>query len=134
MEDIGPALLLAQNVVARPYVEDNRVLGLRHVGKGEEIVFFQIGDDQLLTGEESLPRLGLEVLVKAQDHLGKTIVLIEEPPRPGVFLERNSRALYALVSNNLVEKRKRRRLDVLPAEIQNIHLQRCRLRRSRCLL
>ena len=71
--------------------------------------------------------LALKSVIERQDHLGEMIALVHETAGERVFLQSDAGALDALVGDDLVDQRERRRLNILPTEIEDIDIEGRRL-------
>ena len=80
MEDIDAAFLLAERGCAGADVHDQRVLGLRQIGDGEEIVGLEIGDDEASPSLQHLLGLGHDVAVLGNDGLDQVEGVADEAP------------------------------------------------------
>ena len=78
MDDVGAAILLAQAVVGRSGVEDERALVLGGVGDLEQRVGRQIGDQVAHALVEKRPRRGDRIVVRSELDVLDRKRLIEE--------------------------------------------------------
>ena len=69
MEHVGAAELLAERLVVRADIDDDRVLGLGQIGDGEQVLGLEIGDDEGIALGEDLLGLGHHVGVRRHDRL-----------------------------------------------------------------
>ena len=114
MEDVEAALLAAQRVVAQTDIEDDRVLRLRQIGDGEQVVRLEIGNDDGGAVFQDLLGLGGNVAVGRDDVLDEVVFLAEELTALVVILDGEPRPLQTVVGEYGVDERERNRLLILP--------------------
>ena len=122
VEHVGAAFLLAELGGAGTDVHDQRVLGLRQIGHGEQIGGLEIGDDEAFAIGEQLLGLGHHVGVVRDDRLDELEGMADEASGLIGLLEHQARALDALIGNRLFGVRERQWLRIVLAEIDHPHV------------
>ena len=113
MEDVGPAAVVAERVILRPRVEDQRAFRLRQVGDGEKRGGGRVDHQHRGRGEKGFRRRN-RVAVRGDDLFGERIVLFEELAGLQIVGEAEPRALKPLILRVRVEVGQgRRRLPLM---------------------
>jgi len=112
-EDVEAALLLSQVVVTQADVEDDRVLRLRKIGDGEQVLGLEIGNNDDGTVLQNLLRLGDDVSFGRNDVLDELVMLAEKLAALVVVFDGEPRALNAVVGENGIDEGERHRLVVV---------------------
>jgi hypothetical protein len=119
VDDVGAAILLAQAVVGRPSIEDERALILGRVGDLEQRVGRQIDDEVAHALVDKRPRRGCGVVVRAELDVLDRERLVEELAGRVVVGHRHPGAGDELVGGRDIEDRDRlaRMLDAQDADL-----------------
>ena len=116
-----------------PDVEDDRVLGLGQIGDGEQVLGFEIGDDDRGALAQDLLGLGDHVAIGREDVLDELVILAEKGAALVVVGDGEAGALHAVVGQDRIDQRQRRRLVIGLAEIVDRDVdRRRRARNGRC--
>ena len=105
-----------------------RVLRLRQIGDGEQVVRLEIGNDDGGTVFQDLLGLGGNVAVGRDDVLDEVVFLAEKLTALVVVLNGEARPLQTVVGEYGVDERERNRLLIFLAEIVDGDLDRGRFR------
>ena len=128
VQEVRPALPVAELVVAGAHVEQQRLR--RGVGRGEQVVALEIGDEQPAAfGDERRDALA-DILPLADRHVLQAVLVAEESPGRRVVAEPELGTAETLVLDPLVDQRQRQRWLDLARETHDVDDERI-VRRAR---
>ena len=101
-------------------------LGLGKVGDGEQVLGFEIGDDDRRTLAQDLLGLSDDVAVGREEVFDELIFLTEKGAALVVVGDGEAGALHAVVGQDWIDQRQRRRLVIGLGEIVDLAVHRRR--------
>ena len=130
MDDIGATILLAQAVVDRAGVKQNRAAIPQRIGNLEQFVRRQVRDDEAVMFGERVGCRG-NIVALLEPHFGQREMLVEKLAGGVVVLDRKERTGDAVIFGGLCDQRQCR-FDSGMAEIADADLERIGCQRVSC--